>query len=141
MDSSQFSNPPDDEIRALLRRVKTIAVVGLSSSPSRPSHGVGASLKSFGYHVIPVNPNEREVHGEHAWPNLASVPVPVDLVNVFRRPEHVRDIVEDCLRLQLPALWLQLGVVDEPAALAAQQAGMTVVMDRCIYQEYLRLAK
>jgi len=136
---SKFSNPSDDEIRALLKRVRNIAIVGLSSNPGRPSHGVAASLKDFGYQVMPVNPSEREVHGERAWHDLASVAEPIDLVDVFRRSEHVSGIVDECIRLKLPAIWLQIGVVDEAAALRAQAAGMTVVMDLCIYREYLRL--
>lgn len=135
----KFSNPPDDEIRALLQRVRTIAVVGLSSNPGRPSHGVAASLKDFGYRVLPINPSEREVHGERAWHDLTSVSEQIDLVDVFRRSEHVSGIVDDCIRLKLPAVWLQIGVVDEAAALRARDAGIFVVMDLCIYQEYRRL--
>lgn len=132
-------NPSDDEIRDLLRRVHRIAVVGLSSNPKRPSHGVGRALQRFGYEVIPVNPNETEILGETAYPDLASVPGIVDLVDVFRAPEHVPDIVEACIQRGVPALWLQEGVINEPAAKRAREAGLTVVMDRCMYKEHRRL--
>lgn len=137
--SDHFTNPPTDEIRALLRRIKTIAVVGLSASPSRPSHGVARALQGFGYRIIPVNPAVTEVLGERAYPSLRDLPEPVDLVDVFREPSHVAGIVDDCIALKLPALWLQDGVVDEAAALRAQAAGLTVVMDRCIYRDYIQL--
>jgi predicted CoA-binding protein len=137
--AKQFSNPSDDEIRALLARAGTIAVVGLSSNPGRPSYGVAASLQAFGYRIIPVNPRERIVHGQVAVPDLSSLAEPVDLVDVFRRPEHVSGIVDEAIRLGLPAIWLQMGVVDDAAAARAKAAGLVVVMDRCIYREYLRL--
>ena len=134
-----FANPSKDEIRALLKRVRTIAVVGLSASPGRASHGVARALQGFGYRIIPVNPALAEVLGEKAYPNLRELPEPVDLVDVFRESSHVAGIVEDCVALKLPALWLQDGVVDEAAALRARDAGLTVVMDRCIYRDYARL--
>lgn len=139
MTASDDGNPGDDEIRALLRRVHRIAVVGLSSDPNRPSHGVGRALKRFGYEVLPVNPTESEVLGEISYPDLDSVPGIVDLVDVFRAPEHVPDIVDACIRRGVPALWLQEGVVNEPAAERARDAGLTVVMNRCIYKEHRRL--
>jgi predicted CoA-binding protein len=113
-------------------------VVGLSANPRRPSHEVARSLRQYGYRIIPVNPNLSEWEGERAIPDLnhlCDVLGPgerVDIVDVFRRPEHVAAIVDDCIRLKLPAIWLQLGVVDEAAARRAQAAGLTVVMDRCI---------
>ncbi|MDS4031094.1 MAG: CoA-binding protein [Candidatus Contendobacter sp.] len=137
--SDHFTNPSTDEIRTLLRRIKTIAVVGLSASPSRPSHGVARALQGFGYRIIPVNPAVREVLGARAYPSLRELPEPVDLVDVFREPSHVAGIVDDCIALKLPALWLQDGVVDEAAALRARAAGLTVVMDRCIYRDYIQL--
>ncbi|MDG4595557.1 MAG: CoA-binding protein [Candidatus Contendobacter sp.] len=137
--SDHFTNPPTVEIRTLLRRIKTIAVVGLSASPSRPSHGVARALQGFGYRIIPVNPAVTEVLGERAYPSLRDLPEPVDLVDVFREPSHAAGIVDDCIALKLPALWLQDGVVDEAAALRAQAAGLTVVMDRCIYRDYIQL--
>ena len=121
------------------KRIKTIAVVGLSASPGRPSHGVARALQGFGYRIIPVNPAVTEVLGEKAYPSLHALPEPVDLVDVFRESSHVAGIVDDCIALRLPALWLQDGVVDEAAALRARAAGLTVVMDRCIYRDYLQL--
>ena len=134
-----FANPSQDEIRALLKRIKTIAVVGLSDSPGRASHGVARALQGFGYRIIPVNPTLAEVLGEKAYPNLRELPEPVDLVDVFRESSHVAGIVEECIALKLPALWLQDGVVDEAAARRARDAGLTVIMDRCIYRDYARL--
>jgi len=137
--SDHFTNPSTDEIRALLRRIKTIAVVGLSTSPSRPSHGVAQALQGFGDRIVPVNPAVREVLGERAYPSLRELPEPVDLVDVFRESSHVAGIVDDCIALKLPALWLQDGVIDEAAALRARAAGLMVVMNRCIYRDYIRL--
>ena len=136
-----FRNPPPAEIEALLRGARTIAVVGLSADPSRPSYGVSAAMQRFGYRVIPVNPTACSVLGERAVPDLDHLGEAlgpgerVDVVDVFRRPGHVAAIVDDCIRLRLPAIWLQDGVVDEAAALRAQQAGLRVVMDRCIFRD------
>ena len=135
----RFANPSSDEIRKLLQRVKTIAVVGLSASPNRPSYGVARSLQGFGYRVIPVNPALADVLGERSYPSLRDLPEPVDLVDVFRESSHVAALVDDCIALKLPALWLQDGVIDEAAALRAQASGLTVVMNRCIYRDYLEL--
>src|SRR5574337_1437373 len=134
-----FRNPPPEQIRALLQRVRRIAVVGLSPNPARPSYGVARSLQQFGYQIVPVRPAVDEVLGEKAYPDLRSVPGPVDLVDVFRAPEHVDGIVDDCIALHVPALWLQEGVVNAPAAERARQAGIMVVMDRCIYKDYRAL--
>ena len=137
----RFANPSTGEIRELLKRIKTIAVVGLSASPSRPSHGVARALQGFGYRIIPVNPTVSEVLGEKVYPSLRDLPEPVDLVDVFRESSHVAGIVDDCIALRLPALWLQDGVVDEAAALRAREAGLTVVMDRCIYRDHIQLIR
>ena len=131
-----FENPSVEERCALLRRVKTIAVVGLSPNPSRPSHGVSEAMQGFGYTIIPVHPTAREVLGARAYPRLADVPAPIDLVNVFRRAEFIDGVVDECLRLRLQNLWIQEGIVNEPAAQRAVKGGMTVVMDRCIYRDY-----
>ena len=139
--ATEFVNPGPDGIRALLQRVKTIAVVGLSAAPARPSHRVAAALQGFGYRIIPVNPALSEVLGERAWPSLRELPGPVDLVDVFRESSHVAGIVDDCIALKLPALWLQDGVISTAAARRAQEAGLTVVMDRCIYRDYLQLLR
>ncbi len=137
--SASFSNPSLAEIRALLQQVKTIAVVGLSASPRRPSYDVARSLQGFGYRIIPVNPSVSEVLGERSWPSLRDLPEPVDLVDVFRESSHVAAIVTDCIALKFPALWLQDGVIDPAAAARAQAAGLIVVMNRCIYRDYLQL--
>ena len=134
-----FQNPPDEEIAKLLQRVRTIAVVGLSPRTNRPSHGVAAQMQHFGYRIIPVRPAVDAVLGEKAYASLREVPDKFDVVDVFRAPEYVGAIVEECITLGAPAIWLQEGVVNTAAAERARQAGMTVVMDRCIYREYLRL--
>jgi predicted CoA-binding protein len=134
-----FQNPPDEEIRELLQRVRTIAVVGLSPRTNRPSHGVAAQMQRFGYRIIPVRPAVDTVLGEKAYASLREVPDQFDLVDVFRAPEYVDQIVEECIALGAPAIWLQEGVVNIPAAERARQAGLIVVMDRCVYREYLRL--
>ena len=131
-----FENPDRDERCALLKRVKNIAVVGLSPNPARPSHGVSAALQGFGYTVIPVHPAVKEVLGAKAYARLADVDVPIDLVDVFRQSQFVSGIVDECIALGLKAIWLQDGVIDEAAAARARAAGMFVVMDRCIYRDY-----
>ena len=136
--SARFENPTVEERCALLKRVKTIAVVGLSPNPARPSYGVAKALQGFGYRIIPVHPAAKEILGARAYTRLADVPQPIDLVDVFRRAEHIDGVVEDCLRLGLKYLWIQEGIVNEAAALKARQGGMLVVMDRCIYRDYRR---
>jgi uncharacterized protein len=135
---NSFQNPPDEEIRELLVRVRTIAMIGLSPRPNRPSHRVALQMQRFGYRIIPVRPAVDSVLGEKAYATLDGVPDKIDLVDVFRAPEYVDKIVEECLTLTLPAIWLQLDVVNIPAALRARAAGMQVVMNRCVYQDYLR---
>jgi len=125
-----------DPVYELLSRVKTIAVVGLSDSPMRPSHGVSAYMQAQGYRIIPVNPQIEEALGERSYPSLLDVPEKIDLVDVFRRPEHVDQIVDQAIQLKIPAIWLQEDVVNEPAAERARKAGMFVVMDRCILKEH-----
>jgi predicted CoA-binding protein len=134
-----FQNPQPEQIRDLLKRVKTIAVVGFSPDPGRPSHNIARMMKRFGYRIIPVRPGLAEGLGERAYPDLASVPDPIELVDVFRASEHVGAIVDECLRLGHKAIWLQDGVIDEAAAQRAVAGGMTVVMDRCILRDYTRL--
>ncbi|HEX6638057.1 MAG TPA: CoA-binding protein [Steroidobacteraceae bacterium] len=132
-----FENPAKSEIEALLRSTRSIAVLGLSESEDKPSYHVAANLQKFGYRIVPVNPSATEILGERAWPDLESAlrgAGPVDVVDVFRRPEHVAAIVDDCIRLRVPVLWLQEGVVDEAAAEEARAAGIFTVMDRCIYK-------
>jgi uncharacterized protein len=136
-----FENPSHEAIAALLRAARVVAIVGLSADPSRPSHHVAAELQGFGYRIIPVTPTGGQILGERAVADLGALPSVlgrgerVDIVDVFRRPEHVAAIVEECIRLKLPALWLQQGVIDEAAAERARRAGIFTVMDRCIYRE------
>ena len=125
-----------DPIHELLSRTKTIAVVGLSESPMRPSYGVSAYMQAQGYRIIPVNPQIQESLGEQAYPSLLDVPEKIDLVDVFRRPEFVDEIVEQAIQLKIPAIWLQEDVINERAAERARKAGIFVVMDRCILKEH-----
>ena len=125
-----------DAIHELLSRVKTIAVVGLSDNPMRPSHGVTAYMQAQGYRIIPVNPHIDEALGEKSYASLLDVPEKIDLVDVFRRPEFVDEIVEQAIRLKIPAIWLQEDVINERAALHARQAGIFVAMDLCILKEH-----
>jgi len=141
-----FKNPTNDEICALLGEVKNIAVVGLSPNPARPAHGVARGLQSLGYSIIPVRPAVAEVLGEKAYASLSEATnanelKQIDLVDVFRAPEHVAAIVDECLRLGIKRLWLQDGVIDEEAALRAKAGGMTVVMDRCIWRDLSSICK
>jgi predicted CoA-binding protein len=125
-------NPTDDELKAMLTATRTIAVVGASSKPDRPSYGVFARLQRAGYRVIPVNPFETEVHGERAYATLADVPQPVDLVDVFRRAEETPVVAEQAVAIGAKVLWLQLGIESERAAAIARAGGLTVVMDACL---------
>lgn len=134
-----FQNPSATEIKALLARVKNIAVVGLSPKPNRPSFGVARAMQGFGYRIIPVRPVVESVLGEKAYSCLSDVPDQIDLVDVFRAAEHVDELVDECIRLKLPALWIQEGIVNEAAAERARAAGIFVVMDRCIYKDYVSL--
>jgi hypothetical protein len=130
-------NPsPNDEIGKLLRESKTIAVVGLSDSPLRPSYGVSAYMQSQGYKIIPVNPAIKGALGEKAAAALSDVKDKIDIVDVFRRSEFVAEVVDEAIRLKVPAIWLQEGVIDERAAEKARKAGIFVVMDKCILKEH-----
>jgi predicted CoA-binding protein len=131
---------PSDPIYELLARAKTIAVVGLSESPMRPSHGVSAYMQAAGYRIIPVNPRIAEALGEKSYPSLLEVPAEIarkiDVVDVFRRPEYVDEIVEQAIQSRIPAIWLQEDVINERAAEKARKAGIFVVMDLCILKEH-----
>lgn len=129
-----------NQIAEVLHSARTIAVVGLSSKRYRPSYGVAEYLKRAGYRIVPVNPLETEVLGERAYPDLDSVPGPIDIVDIFRRSEFVPEIVEAAIRKNARAVWMQEGVIHEPAARRAQAAGLAVVMDRCILKDHRRLA-
>lgn len=126
-------------IEKLLKNSKTIAVVGLSGSRWKPSYGVSEYMQAMGYRVIPVNPNEREVLGEKAYATLDEVPVPIDIVNVFRQPQYVPEIVDGAIRIGAKCVWMQEDVVHEEAAAKACKAGLEVVMDRCILKEHRKL--
>lgn len=130
-----FQNPPPEEIRALLKSIKTIAVVGLSDNPARPSYGVAKAMQGLGYRVIPVRPAQSEVLGEKAYAQLTDLPEVPDLVDVFRNPDAVDGVVDQCIAIGAKRLWLQEGVVNEPAAERARAAGITVVMDRCVWRD------
>jgi hypothetical protein len=136
---SDFRNPAREEIHELLRRARTIAVVGLSDDPRRPSCSVSESMRDFGYRILPVNPALETWQGIRAFPTLQAAAQAlegderIDIVNVFRRPARVGEVVDDCLQLGLPTLWLEQGVVNMEVATRAVAAGMTVIMDRCIY--------
>lgn len=134
-----FDNPDDDALRRLLDDVKTIAVVGLSPQPARPSFRVAQAMQGYGFRIVPVRPAVEQVLGERAYARLADIPFKVDLVDVFRAAEHVPAIVEQCLALNFPAIWIQEGIVHTEAAETARAAGMTVAMDRCLLKEYIRL--
>ncbi len=125
-----------DPIAEILKHARNIAVVGLSNSPLRPSHGVAAYMQTQGYHIIPVNPQIEEALGEQAYPSLMKVPEKIDIVDIFRRSDAVAEIVDQAIALKVPAIWMQEGVIDEKAAEKARAAGIFVVMDRCILVEH-----
>lgn len=127
-----------EQITELLKTAKTIAVVGLTDSPLRPSYGVTQYMRSQGYRIIPVNPNISEWEGEKAYSSLLDVPEKFDIVNIFRRPDAVPEVVEQTIQIKAPAIWMQEGVVHEEAAERARQAGILVVMDLCILKEHRR---
>jgi predicted CoA-binding protein len=130
------SSPQPDAIADLLKRSKTIAVVGLSNRPLRPSHGVSAYMQTNGYRIIPVNPQIHGALGEKAYASLLEVPDKIDIVNIFRRPEFVEEVVDQAIQLKVPAIWMQEEVINEKAAEKARQAGIFVIMDHCILKEH-----
>jgi uncharacterized protein len=125
-----------DPITELLKNSNVIAVVGLSDNPMRPSHGVSAYMQTQGYRIIPVNPRVASSLGEKAYATLLDVPEKIDIVNIFRRPEFVEEVVDQAIQLKVPAVWMQEGVIHRPAAEKARKAGIFVVMDRCILVEH-----
>lgn len=135
---SHSAHSVKDEISVILERFHTLAVVGLSSKPSRPSNGVAAYMKARGYRIIPVNPNEKMVLGERAYAALEDVPGPIEVVVVFRSPEHVPEVVESSIRMGAKVVWMQEGVAHEAAARHARESGVQVIQDRCILKEYAR---
>ena len=128
-------------IADVLRSSKTIAVVGISSNRMRPSYGVSEYMQSAGYKIIPVNPNEAEILGERCYASVDDIPGPIDIVNIFRRPEFVPEVVEAAIRKGARAVWMQEGVIHNDAAERARQAGLTVVMDRCLLKEHQKLKR
>ena len=137
---AEINGRGDDAITRLLRESKTIAVVGLSSNPMRPSHGVTEYMQGAGYRIIPVNPNETEVLGEKSYARLEDVPEKVDIVNVFRRAEEVPPVVASAIQIGAKVVWMQQGVENEEAAEKARAAGLTVIEDACILVEHRRRA-
>ncbi|HEU4600387.1 MAG TPA: CoA-binding protein [Steroidobacteraceae bacterium] len=140
-----FHNPTPQRIRQLLSEARTVAIVGLSDNPQRPSYEVAGVLRDYGYRIIPVNPRLAVWEGIRAVPDLEQAiklmgpGERIDIVDVFRKPEEVGAVVDECIRLKLPAVWLQLGCVDEAAAQRGTDAGLTVVMDRCMKIERMNL--
>ncbi|TYP72704.1 CoA-binding protein [Paenibacillus methanolicus] len=130
-----FVNPSRDDIKTILEQSDTIAVVGLSDNPERTSHMVSAAMQAKGYRIVPVNPNAATILGETSYASLADIPFPVDIVNVFRRSEHTPGVAEEAVAIRAKTLWLQLGIAHEDAARIAGDAGMNVIMDRCIKVE------
>src|SRR5262245_26128949 len=131
-----FVNPDTEQIRKLLGDVKTIAVVGFSPKPARAANNIARAMQRYGFRIIPVRPGLSEGLGETAYPDLASVPGKIDVVNVFRNGMYIPAIVDDCLRLGLRFIWMQERAVNEEAACRARDGGMNVVMDRCILSDY-----
>ncbi len=131
----------DDDIRDLLASARRIAVVGASDRPDRPSYGVMAALQDHGYRVFPVNPQitGEHIHGEYVWQSLAQIGEPIDIVDIFRRPEHVDPVIDEAIAVGAKAIWMQIGVVNPTAAARAEAAGLKVVMDRCPKIELQRL--
>jgi predicted CoA-binding protein len=137
------TNPSDDALRQLLTTANTIAMVGASNNPDRAAYGIMEKLQHDGYKVIPVNPRETEILGERVYPTLADVPVPIDIVDVFRRPEDTPAIADEAVKVGAKALWLQTGIANEDTAARAEKGGLMVVMDACIgsAHTFLRVPK
>ncbi|MBI5248838.1 MAG: CoA-binding protein [Desulfomonile tiedjei] len=134
-------NPDNASIKRILKDSRVIAVVGLSADSWKDSHKVAAYLKSHGYRIIPVNPSVEEVLGEKSYPDLKSIPEKVDVVDVFRRPEHVPEIADDAIAINAKVLWMQAGIRNEEAAKRARQAGLTVIQDECMMAQHSRVMK
>lgn len=138
-----FLNPSIEEIKNILEDSKTIAVIGLSPKPKRPSHYVSKAMQEFGYRIIPVRPMADKILGEKVFADLESIPpelrATIDVVDVFRAADKIAPVIDACIAAKVPVIWLQDGVINEAEALRAQAAGITVIMDRCIYRDYLRL--
>jgi predicted CoA-binding protein len=135
-DLAEYQDPRT--IQRLLHTARTIAIVGLSADPLRPSNFVGFYLQRHGYRIVPVNPKEREILGEQSYPSLSAIPFPVDVVDVFRRPEAVPAIAEEAVTIGAKALWLQFGVISPEGARIAREGGLDVIMDKCMKVEHAR---
>jgi predicted CoA-binding protein len=135
----KFDNPADERLAEILKSCKTVAVAGLTPKQESPANRVARFLKRHGFRIFPVNPRYESVLGEISWPYIRNIPETVDIVDVFRRPEHLRGILDDAANVGAKVIWLQLGIVDEEFAAQAQEAGFEVVMDRCMKKEYERL--
>jgi predicted CoA-binding protein len=134
-------NPQPEEIGAILQKYKVIAVVGLSPKPERDSHQVAKYMKENHYRIVPVNPGQKDILGEKCYRNLKAIPFPVDIVDVFRKPDAVPNIVEDAVEIGARVVWMQLGIVHNEAAEKAREAGLEIVMDKCIKVEHMRMIK
>ena len=132
-------NPPADKIRAILEKHNTVAVVGLSPKPERDSHKVARYLKENQYRIVPVNPGQKEILGEKCYPNLKAIPFPVDVVDIFRRPEAMPPVVDDAIEIGARVVWMQLGLAHNQAADKARKAGLEVVMNKCIKIEHMNM--
>jgi uncharacterized protein len=133
--------PPERTIEQILKESKTIAVVGLSANPGRDSHQVASYLKRNGYIIYPVNPNYEQVLGSRCYTNLSDIPDAIDIIDIFRRPEHIPPIAEESVKIGAKVIWMQLGIRNEEAAETARRAGLQVIMDRCIKVEHMRLLR
>jgi predicted CoA-binding protein len=134
-------NPPPEEVNTILKNSKTVAVVGISPKAERDSHKVAGYLKEQGFTIVPVNPGQKKILGETCYPNLQAIPFPVDMVNIFRKPEAIPPIVEDAIEIGAKVVWMQLGIAHNKAAEKARKSGLTVVMNKCIKTEYMSMLK
>ncbi len=132
-------NPPSEEVKAILENHKTVAVVGLSPKPERDSHMVAQYLKEHGYRIVPVNPGQKEILGAKSYPNLKAIPFRIEIVNIFRRPEAIPPIVDDAIEIGADVVWMQLGIAHNQAAEKAREAGLEVVMNKCIKIEHMNM--
>ena len=134
-------NPPSEEVKAILENSRTVAVVGISPKAERDSHQVARYLKEQGYRIVPVNPGQKEILGETCYPNLKAIPFPVDMVDVFRRPEAVPPIVDDAIAMGAKVVWMQLGIVHNESAKKARESGLSVIMNKCTKIEHMHLTE
>lgn len=134
-------NPPSEEIKTILERYKTVAVVGLSPKPQRDSHKVAKYLQENHYRIVPVNPGQKKILGEKCYPNLKSIPFPIDVVDIFRKPESIPPVVDDAIAIEAKVVWMQLGLAHNEMADKARKAGLEVVMNKCIKIEHINMLK